>query len=308
MSVHTEFIEMPAGAYEPGLRLIHGDAAPSIPEKIKTGLSSLWAWVTDHAAKSWNWVKETLHLQGAIDWTKNAAATTWATIRSVGTALGTGGTAGAGLLVVSTSPGRKVLHYLVGVPAKFVAKWFGRGWHAVANFHADHLGTYGNWVADRMQDVEQWAFGKDGVHGVVGKVTGFYMRHVAKHMSLNSVVMRTTRLLGTMLFGVAMLNVFPLFLAGTALAVAVYVTAGVTIVASGWQGYFLGRTIGSIPAVAQWLNDTRSSSDQAAKVATSTVNGVNIATLVEDMAASTKEEAPHRSNVRAHNPNVRATK
>ena len=44
MSVQTDFYEMPAGSYEPGLRLIHGGANKGGTPDIKKSASSTWGW------------------------------------------------------------------------------------------------------------------------------------------------------------------------------------------------------------------------------------------------------------------------
>lgn len=303
----TRHFAMPEGSYEPGLRLINGDSKPFLSrtpfDLAKSGLSRFWSLITTNVAKAWGWVSKTLHLSQGWHWTQTSVIKPARFgIQMMADKMGYTGGAGAGLLLVSTGIGRKVLHYTIGVPAAFVSKWFGKGYHALTDFHHDNLGWYGKWVGDRMADAETWLLGKDATSGVVGKVTGFYTKNIAPHMDLNSIVMRTARIGGTALFGISLVGLLPLFITGSVLTASAYLVAGVTIGLTGWQSYNLGVALGSVPRIAKWLGN-----DDVKAAAKATVRGVNVATLVDDVAAETAKPA-HSQHTRGHNPNVRSAK
>jgi hypothetical protein len=280
---YTRSFTLPEGSYEPGLRLINGDK-PSIVEQAKSGLSTFWGWVTSNTAKAWGWVNKTLHLEAGWNWAKSHLI---APARAAAVKMGVGGAVGSGLLMVSTGFGRKVLHYLVGVPAGWVRAAFSKAWTATEVFFHNHLGAPGTWVADRMDDTEKYLFGPDGISGLVGRVGGFYFRHISKHTSLDSIAMRTLRVFGTGLAGMGLLAVLPLALAGTALGVGTYLVGGAVFISVAYQSYHLGYALGSIPSVAKWLNQTTSATVTNINASAATVAGVNISTLVDDMATAT---------------------
>lgn len=299
---------LPDGSYEPGLRLIHGDAGRNLVGKAKSGLSSVWAFITSNVIKAWGWVNKTLHLSQGWNWAQtNVIKPARFVIRMVADRVGYTGGVGTGLLLVSTGVGRKILHYTIEVPAAFAAKWLGKGYRKTMDFHTDHLGGYGDWVADRMASLEKYVWGIDSTSGVVGNVTGFYIKHIAPHLHLNSILMRSARVVGTALFGISMVGLLPMFITGTILSAGVYLIAGTTIVLVGAQGYYLGTAIGSalqsVPVIAKWLGN-----DDTESAATATVRGVNITTLADDVAATTDRKPKHDPHVRGHNPNVRSAK
>lgn len=289
--------DLPEGSYEPGLRLMHGGA-----EEKKSPMSSFWGWVTGGLAKAWSWVKQTLHLQGAMDWTKATFMKGVGYARSTVSALGWSGVGGFGLLTISTKAGRMVLHYLVGVPIGGVTKGIGWSWVKTENFFSDNLGSFGTWIADRMTSVDTWLYGVDGVHGVVGTVTGWYIANIKSHLHLDSIAMRSVRLAGTMLFGVQVIAALPLLLAGSALTAVAYVVWVGLFATTCYQAWKLGHVVGSNPSFAKWLKSTEGKSRKGGKP----VTPINVSTLKDDVA--TAVGSPSVPVRRPSQPDLNATR
>lgn len=241
--------------------------APLTPPAAPPGMTQserfAWAlrareWVRARTARAmslpkriWRKMVEVFHLDPVINavkagwsWLKDKA--TWA-----GEILGTGGLVGLGLLSLTTDSGRSVWSY-----ALKPVGWLGRGisWlndKMKAGLH--RLGRPGIWVADKIEDTENW-FIKKGT-----ETAKWWDKRVAKHVKTDSATMRTARLGGVLLVTRSLLMAaLPLpvkYLLGAAVAVwSVYDGADIAMKVGedrGWLKVSEDKTTGAKTATAK---------------------------------------------------------
>lgn len=265
-AIKTEFISMPHEAFSPGLRYMEGGgagAAPSLFAKAKSLFSEVWGWLVQVPGRVWGWAKETLHLQPVVDKTKAG----WAWVKHASTtflrAMGPIGMTGIGLLVISTEGGRSAAHTALA-PVRWVGSLLGKGWTATSSFFTDHLGGFGDWMAARMGDVEEFLFGTTTLNtkpfrlGVLTRIKAFWGKHIAKHTKLNSFFMLAARVAGIALFGYKLIGLLPLLgLTGAFLTVATYLGWALLVITVVAGVFFLCERVVSVPKVQAWLNETK---------------------------------------------------
>ena len=123
-------------------------------------------------------------------------------------------------------------------------------------------------LANRMGDGESLMFGEDGTSGVMGSVSGFYVKHVAKHLLLDSTVMRSVRIVGTVLLGSQMVYAvaaLPWLLGGYLVATQWILAAGFAA-SCFYQSYLLGEHVAPMLEV-QWnkISSTNTVKEQTKK-------------------------------------------
>lgn len=230
-------------------------AEPGVYQKVVTKAGNFWSWLSEAPGRFWGWLKKTFHLQPLVDKVKAAATWTVNGIRAFCQAMGFSGLSGLGLLTVTTGFGRWMIKTFVVTPVNWLLGRAADGWRGVSNFFANNLGSFGNWMANRMGDVEDFFWGTTTNEGLFPRITRFYREHIAAHIELNSVAMRVLRLVGTCLFGIQLIAALPLLgLTGTPLVYANYAGWGTLYLTTGWQSFFLGERIGQVPAVNDWIN------------------------------------------------------
>ena len=251
-----------------------GPAQPGLYQKVASTAGNFWTWLSEAPGRFWGWLKRTFHLQPLVDKVKAAAAWTVDGIRAFCKAMGFSGLSGLGLLTVTTSFGRWMIATFVVAPINWVLGRAADGWAGVSNFFANNLGGFGNWMANRMGDIEDFFWGTTTKEGLFPRIERFYREHIARHLDLGSVAMRVLRLVGTCLFGIQLIAALPLLgLVGSTLTYANYAGWGVLYLAAGWQSFFLGKAIGEIPEVNDWINQNAEPGRHATASAKATTGG-----------------------------------
>lgn len=142
----------------------------------------------------WDWAYSTFHLGAVKDVVTGVAGWFWDKATIVGRTIGLGGGVGLGLLSVTTELGRTILRETVGRALGWVgsaASWLWGGGKSMLR----HLGGPGNWVADRMENVEVLA--KRATY----KALTFYAENIGPHFSLDSKIVQTGKVMGIWMVG-----------------------------------------------------------------------------------------------------------
>ena len=245
---------------EPRFTLIHGGESEGFLAQSRNAASRFWGWITSAPRRFWGWLKDTLHLQPAVDFIRDGARSSMGVLRSIRDAMGASGLTGLGMVTISTESGRKVGGFLMR-PVGWAFRMAGQGWTGTKHFMLAHLGTPGTWVGNRMGDVEAVLYGEDGISGVVGAVSSFYTKYVARHLLLDGTMMRIVRLIGTALFAASLINALSLvpWLLGGYLVAAQWILLAGFMASCAYQGYTLGEHVA--PMIQKQWNEFTAEED-----------------------------------------------
>jgi hypothetical protein len=230
---------------EPSLRLIRSEDAPGFASSVRDGVRTFFGRVTGFFSRAWNWVKQTLHLDAVQE--QVVSGYRWARMQGarVVTLLGTDGLLGAGLLAVSTSPGRSVLGFLLK-PVTWALDLVAKGYtwieRALSN---SSTGGVRNWLSARMRSLREFLFGEPALTvvgakstkrerkiGVVNTAILWFAKTFGGIFATTSVPMRIARSVGTFLFGRRLVMALPLLPLGAFLTPAMILATVLMLVAT----------------------------------------------------------------------------
>lgn len=260
--------------------------------KAKAAFSAAWEKFTRAPKALWSWLKRTLHLDPVLGIARDGIRFAKEKASLAAHHLGATGTAGVGLLAISTGIGRSVLSTLL----KPVG-WTVRLIHSGYVWLEDRIcagdepeGGYTsfqkarNFVAGKMADIREFIY-----KGAL-KVASFAAKYLHPVFQIDSTPMQVARTVGTGIVGFKMLPLVALIpLGGFALAGQYLATAGVaaTTAASGW---------GLIQRITTWVKGLFGKAEQIATGETTKgADAVDIMTT----AAETGEVIAHGTPVPA---------
>lgn len=149
------------------------------------------------------------------------AATAWgwtkAKVMAVFHMLGKTGALGAGMLVISTGDGRRLLNLAV-TPVRWGVSLFVKVWTKVEDVlyveePSSILDRARNFVSERMADLREFLFGsgtRENRYGFVGNLAVKALLKVGPFLELDSKTMLTTRGIGAAVLGVKLFTLVPL--------------------------------------------------------------------------------------------------
>lgn len=192
-----------------------------------------WNWLSSLPKRAWNTVTENPVAQKTGGWLSRAWSWVKAKVTAVGSALGVPGMTGAGLLTLTTHTGQRMIGW-----AFTPVRWFFQGIDVIWTWTASQVGRAGRpgeWVANRMMDVEEFFAGNTtGKVGLIGRVSDWLSAYVKPFIDPDATHMGFLRALGYALFGWKVPAVLALFPLGFALTPLTWLaTIGFGLVALG---------------------------------------------------------------------------
>jgi hypothetical protein len=243
-------------------------------------------YIRTGAAAAWGWVRETFHLDPAVEFVSSALSWLRNQLSIISAHFGTSGGAGLGLLALSTSAGRAMLGYALK-PVFWVLSKAVTLWTKIENAltveaePGQELGLIGkvrNWIADRMASIREFFTGNGTSPGLLQKAAGFFFKNVAPHLEIGSTPMVAARATGFALAGSKMVSGLALIPMGaTALAVSQWVLSGMVATAVVTNLWELGKRAWnalsgkSAPAVLHAVPNAHEEQEQADVVAATVV-------------------------------------